>query len=83
MKICCFNFRLSLNYHCCRLILESASFSAEPGVRNPHVLRVLWGDRDFRDGTEIRGIREKIDKGVGKTGGISDFRRKLGLTKGY
>jgi hypothetical protein len=29
------------------------------------------GDRDFRDRTEIRGIRKKIDKGVGKTGGIS------------
>jgi hypothetical protein len=63
--------------------LESASFSAEPGGRNPHVFRVFWGDCEFRDGTEIRGIREKIDKGVGKMGGAGEFRPELGLTIGH
>jgi hypothetical protein len=45
-------------------------------------LPVLWSDREFRDGTEIREIREKIDKGIGKMGGAGEFRPELGLTKG-
>jgi hypothetical protein len=36
---------------------------AEPRGRNPYVLRAFWGDSEFRDGSEIRGIREKIAKG--------------------
>jgi hypothetical protein len=40
------------------------------------------GDREFRDGTEIRGNREKIDREVGKTSGAAEFRSELGLTKG-
>ena len=40
------------------------------------------GDLEFRDGTEIRGIREKIDKGIRKMGGAGEFRPELGLTKG-
>jgi hypothetical protein len=62
--------------------LESASFSAKPRERNPHVLCVLRGDREFRDGTEFRGIREEIDKGIGKMGGAGEFRPELRLTKG-
>jgi len=49
-----------------RQFLESASFSAEPRGRNPYVLRAFWADREFRDGSEIRGIREKIAKGLVK-----------------
>jgi len=41
------------------------------------------GDREFRDGFEIRGIREKIAKGVGKTAFAGVFRPQRGLTKGY
>ena len=40
------------------------------------------GDREFRDGFEIRGIREKIDKRIGKMGGAGEFRPEFGLTKG-
>jgi hypothetical protein len=40
------------------------------------------GDFEFRDGTEIRGNREKIDREAGKMGSAGEFRRKLGLTKG-
>ena len=36
---------------------------------------------NFADSTEIRGIREKIDRGIGKMGGASEFRPELGLTK--
>jgi hypothetical protein len=46
-------------------------------------LRAFWGDREFRDGFEIRGIREKIAKGVGKTAFAGLFRLERGLTKGY
>jgi hypothetical protein len=46
-------------------------------------LRAFWGDREFRDGFEIRGIREKIAKGVGKTAFAGVFRPQRGLTKGY
>ena len=53
--------------------LESDCFSAEPRGRNPYVSRVLCGDREFRVGTEIRGIREKIDEGVRKMGSASEF----------
>jgi hypothetical protein len=40
------------------------------------------GDREFRDGAEIRGNREKIDREVGKMGSAGEFRQELGLTKG-
>jgi hypothetical protein len=46
-------------------------------------LRAFWGDREFRDGFEIRGIREKIATGVGKTAFAGLFRPQRGLTKGY
>jgi hypothetical protein len=62
--------------------LLRAPFSAERRERNPHIVRVFWGDREFHDGAEIRGIREKIDKGIGKIGGAGEFRPELGLTKG-
>src|ERR1700730_13755088 len=39
--------------------LESACFSGEPRGRNLHVLLVFWGGCEFRDATEIRGIRRK------------------------
>jgi hypothetical protein len=39
-------------------------------------------DREFRDGTEIRGNREKIDREVGKMGSAGEFRWEFGLTKG-
>jgi len=35
----------------------------------PVFLHVFWGGREFRNGTEIRGTREKIDRGLVKTGG--------------
>jgi hypothetical protein len=35
------------------------------------------------DGFEIRGIRQKIAKGVGKTAFAGLFRPQRGLTKGY
>jgi hypothetical protein len=35
-------------------------------AENPYGLRPLWGDREFLDGSEIRGIREKIAKGLVK-----------------
>ena len=38
-------------------------------------------DCEFRDGTEIRGNREKIDREVSKMGSAGEFRRELGLTK--
>jgi hypothetical protein len=44
-------------------------------------LRAFWGDREFRGGFEIRGIREKIAKGVGKTAFAGLFRLQRGLTK--
>jgi hypothetical protein len=44
--------------------------------------RSFGGDREFRDGTEIRGNREKIDRELGKTGSAGEFRRELGLRKG-
>jgi hypothetical protein len=53
--------------------LESASFFAEPRGRNPYVLRNFWGDGEFRHGSEIRGIREKIAKEVGKTATAGEF----------
>jgi len=48
----------------------------------PHISPVFGGDREFHDGTEIRGNREKIDREVGKMGSAGEFRRELGLTKG-
>jgi hypothetical protein len=62
--------------------LLRAAFSPEPRERNPHIVHVFWGDREFHDGAEIRGIREKIDKGVDKIGGAGEFRPELKLTKG-
>jgi hypothetical protein len=46
-------------------------------------LRAFWGDREFRDSFEIRGIREKIAKGVGKMAFAGLFRPQRWLTKGY
>jgi hypothetical protein len=54
-----------------------------PEAENPYVLRHFWGHREFRDGSQIRGIREKIAKGVGKTAVAGEFRPQRGLTKGY
>jgi hypothetical protein len=42
----------------------------------------LWDDREFRDGSEIRGIREKFAKGVGKMAVGGEFRPQRGLTRG-
>jgi hypothetical protein len=41
-------------------------------------LLAFWGDREFRDGFEIRGIREKIAKGVGRAAFGGMFRRNAG-----
>jgi hypothetical protein len=46
-------------------------------------LRAFWGDREFRNSFEIRGIREKIAKGVGKMAFAGLFRPQRWLTKGY
>jgi hypothetical protein len=35
-------------------------------------------DREFRDGTEIRGNREKIDREVGKMGSAASFAGNSG-----
>jgi len=32
---------------------------------------------EFRDSTKIRGIGEKIDKGLGNTRGVGEFRPEL------
>lgn len=48
-------------------IRESASFSTEARAKSS-CFACLTGDREFRDGTEARGMREKIDKGIGKMG---------------
>jgi hypothetical protein len=72
-------FRCTFGLRRSTVELESASFSVEPRGRNPHVFRVFWGDCGFRDGTEIRGIREKIDKEVGKMGGAGEFRPALSI----
>jgi hypothetical protein len=43
----------------------------------------LWDDREFRDGSEIRGIREKFAKGAGKMAVAGEFRPQRGLTRDY
>jgi len=59
---------------------ESASLSLlNPRAKSP-CLAVLSGDCEFRDGTDIRGIGDKIDKEVGNVGGAGGVR--LALTKG-
>jgi hypothetical protein len=63
------------------LHLESASFSPEPRGRNPNVLRVFRGDHEFRHGTEIRGIREKIDQRLVKWVVLTSFARNSGYQK--
>src|SRR5262249_54376382 len=39
------------------------------GRRNPHILRIFWGDREFRDGTKNRRSREK---GKGKPAPVAE-----------
>ena len=66
----------------CRYVTFSrVPLSAEPRGRSPYVLPAFWGNREFRDGFEIRGIREKIVKGVGKTAFAGVFRPQRGQQK--
>jgi hypothetical protein len=44
-------------------------------------LHVFWGGREFHNGTEIRGTREKIDRGVGKIGDAGEFSINLKTAK--
>jgi hypothetical protein len=49
------------------ILFESVSFSTDPRERNADGLRVFRGDREFRDGTEIRGIRERYSRVILKS----------------
>ena len=63
--------------------LESASFSAESEAEIPMFYVPSGVTANFATVSEIRGIREKIAKGVGKTAFAGLFRPQRGLTKGY
>jgi len=52
-----------------------------PQGRNPYILAAFWGNREFRDGSKIRGIREKIAKAVRKRAVAGEFRPQRGLKK--
>ena len=59
--------------------LESASFSAEHRGRNPHVFRVLRVTANFAMVPKFEESAKKIDTGMG---GVGEFPREPGLTKG-
>jgi hypothetical protein len=45
-----------------------------PEAENPYILWAFWGNREFRDGSEIRGIREKIAERLAKRQFAGEFR---------